>query len=104
MAGRRFGRLTVLSYTGTKTENRDRIWLCKCDCGHYVRVRGSLLRSGDTSSCGCLRSETSSKNMKKVVRRSKPAPVIVDNEPLKDDDLWMFGDFHAVRRLQKMFK
>ena len=48
LAGKRFGRLTALSYA-----SRAR-WLCKCDCGKSVIIVGQYLREGDTKSCGCL--------------------------------------------------
>lgn len=33
--------------------------LCKCDCGNVKRLRASVLKCGNTRSCGCLRSEAS---------------------------------------------
>jgi len=57
LSGQRFGRLTVLERTSARrTEAR---WLCRCDCGKTVVVRGHMLRRGDTRSCGCLRVELS---------------------------------------------
>lgn len=60
MVGRRFGRLTVVSRGGdeiTKKGARYIRWICKCDCGRTVLVRGVSLRNGHTSSCGCARVE-----------------------------------------------
>lgn len=51
--GKRFGMLTVLSYTGK--ENEFHIWHCRCDCGKEVDVRQSNLQNGWTKSCGCQR-------------------------------------------------
>lgn len=65
--GERFGRLVVVSevepiiYRGNKL----RRFLCRCDCGNETEVRLSSLISGMTSSCGCLRSETTRKNHSK---------------------------------------
>ena len=63
LTGQRFGRLTVIERAenkGTKTR-----WLCLCDCGNKVVKVGSDLRSGDTQSCGCFRSEkTSERSLK----------------------------------------
>jgi hypothetical protein len=53
MAGQKFCRLTVLHQDG-KHNTREIKWLCRCDCGGEIRVRGSSLRSGNTRSCGCL--------------------------------------------------
>lgn len=59
ITGRRFGRLVVISRHGEiKTRgNRQLVWLCKCDCGKEIIVRGISLRRGLTQSCGCLQKE-----------------------------------------------
>ena len=51
LTGKKFNRLTVLEYVGKSK------WLCRCDCGKEVIVRGGLLVSGHTRSCGCLQRE-----------------------------------------------
>lgn len=53
MVGERYGMLTVLWKGGTSTTGTK--WVCKCDCGNYVEVRGNSLRNGNTKSCGCMR-------------------------------------------------
>lgn len=53
LTGKRFGKLTVLSYVGK--ENGFHIWHCQCDCGKITDVRQSNLQSGRTKSCGCDR-------------------------------------------------
>ncbi len=53
-AGRRYGRLTVLS-KGPDGGKYDRShWLCKCDCGNTKVISQDALRGGGTMSCGCL--------------------------------------------------
>lgn len=54
--GRKFGRLTVIKYLGTRR------WLCKCDCGASKEVGTQKLTSGNTASCGCLRREMATSN------------------------------------------
>jgi hypothetical protein len=49
LTGKRFGRLVVIAYAGGGK------WLCVCDCGARVVVRGYRLRGGNTKSCGCWR-------------------------------------------------
>jgi hypothetical protein len=51
LQGKKFGRLTVLSYAG------NRHWNCKCECGNKSTVYGASLRDGITKSCGCLCNE-----------------------------------------------
>lgn len=56
LIGRRFGRLTVLSYAGPD-KNRNAKWLCRCECGTEAVVRGFQMESGRAASCGCLMRE-----------------------------------------------
>jgi hypothetical protein len=54
--GQRFGRLVAKDVAG-RCEDRSTLWLCSCDCGRDVKIaRGNLL-SGNSTSCGCLRTE-----------------------------------------------
>src|SRR3989304_2015876 len=52
----RFGRLMVIKNNGFNKQGSV-IWLCKCDCGNEVVIRGASLRNGATKSCGCLQKE-----------------------------------------------
>jgi hypothetical protein len=56
--GQRFGRLVVKESAGGALGG-DASWLCDCDCGSSLVVRGFAMRSGNTKSCGCLKRETS---------------------------------------------
>lgn len=51
--GRKFGRLTALSYEGPPTKK----WVCRCECGNTARVKAKRLLNGDTRSCGCYSRE-----------------------------------------------
>ena len=64
LTGQRFGRLVVIREYG-----RDKcgkvLWLCRCDCGAEVVIRGYHLRSESIKSCGCLsREQTVSRSTK----------------------------------------
>jgi hypothetical protein len=53
LEGKKFGRLTVTKFI--KFDRwRQAVWCCLCDCGKEIPVTGYQLRSGRTSSCGCL--------------------------------------------------
>lgn len=56
MEGKRFGMLTVVERASDPGKTNGVKWRCRCDCGELTEVRGALLRSGQTKSCGCLRS------------------------------------------------
>ena len=61
MTGERYGRLLVVEQN--KTDKRGEVWwLCRCDCGKTVAVRGSYLRTGATKSCGCLHQDSITKH------------------------------------------
>ena len=67
LTGQVFGRLTVIkevepynSPEGRKVSK----WLCQCSCSNTKEVIGNLLRSGNTTSCGCLQKEQVSKAKK----------------------------------------
>lgn len=58
MIGKEFGRLKVIRQMEVSTKSDRQAWyLCRCQCGSEIVVRGTSLRNGTTSSCGCLRKE-----------------------------------------------
>jgi hypothetical protein len=63
MTGQRFGRLLVTAMAPARIAG-EAAWVCSCDCGAIVTVRGYSLRSGDSKSCGCLKNAL-------LVQRSK---------------------------------
>lgn len=67
--GERYGRLVIIRELQphiTPSGKKERIVLCECDCGSEKSVMLSALRSGNTVSCGCLRSEKSSERRLKA--------------------------------------
>jgi hypothetical protein len=58
--GKKFGRLTAIEFI--KSEKKRHFWKFLCDCGkeHIADMR-SVIR-GDTTSCGCYKSEVAVKN------------------------------------------
>lgn len=64
LTGLRFGRLAVIERAENSADGRAR-WLCKCDCGQSKVVLGEHLKKGRTKSCGCAKSESSSKRFRK---------------------------------------
>lgn len=60
LVGRKFGRLTVLSFAGILNKTHT-TWNCICDCGTQKVVRGPNLVKGLTKSCGCISKEITAK-------------------------------------------
>ena len=58
LIGEKFGRLTVLSRAPNDKNGRS-MWYCECDCGseEIKAYRQDHLKSGATTSCGCLQKE-----------------------------------------------
>ena len=52
LEGQRFGRWLALQ--SVQKDRRAR-FLCRCDCGTEKILRGDMLRSGNSNSCGCTR-------------------------------------------------
>jgi len=50
--GNKYSRLTVIERSGSNKRG-EAVWLCECECGKKVIVRGANLRNGHTKSCGC---------------------------------------------------
>lgn len=53
LTGKRFGKLTVMENTGM-TEQKYRIWRCRCDCGGEIMASTKQLKSGVIRDCGCV--------------------------------------------------
>ncbi len=63
LVGEQFGRWTVIERA--EKRNGMSVWRCRCECGTEKEVYQKHLLSGATKSCGCYKSEQSSKRMKK---------------------------------------
>ena len=60
--GKKFGELTILSYTMPIKEHKyQRDCVCLCSCGEEIVTRLNRVLRGDTNSCGHLRSEMGKK-------------------------------------------
>ena len=53
MTGLRFGRWTVSEFL--HSQGNKHYWTVICDCGHVATRTTSVLRHGNSKSCGCLR-------------------------------------------------
>jgi hypothetical protein len=59
LTGQRFGKLTALKLTHGGKRNVP-CWVCCCDCGNATTVSASHLRTGHTTTCGCIKREIES--------------------------------------------
>lgn len=59
LSNQKFDKLTVLKQVSTKKSPSGAtkiFWLCECDCGNQCVVEGNALKTGNTRSCGCIKS------------------------------------------------
>lgn len=66
LTGNVYGELTVLERSNPIVRPNGRkvqTWLCKCTCGKTIIVRHGNLTSGNTISCGCVKSKETSKRI-----------------------------------------
>ena len=83
MIGRVFGRLTVVEKAYIK-KGRGVYYKCLCSCGNTVIVQGSMLRSKNTQSCGCLAKEKArERNFDDLRGRRFGKLLVVDLAPKK---------------------
>ena len=85
--GNRYGKLLVISRAESK--NNEAYWNCQCDCGNTCIVSGAKLRSGNTSSCGCIKS-IGEANIRKILE---------DNN-IKFAQQYTFEDLRLVDKLK----
>lgn len=99
LTGKKFGRLTVLSYTNKRSGGAV-MWLCVCDCKNKKLVStGNLnpIRRGSVQSCGCLKREILIKQQTPTHGMTKTRPYRIWNHMLqrcenkKDKDFKNYG-------------
>lgn len=56
LTGKTFGNLTVLYRVANNADGRT-VWHCKCACGNEIDILGNRLLTGNTTSCGCIKSK-----------------------------------------------
>ena len=70
IVGKKFGKLTVIEDTDKRTSNRSVIWKCECECGNFCEVDGTSLRTGHTTSCGCINYSIGEQNIEKILKEN----------------------------------
>lgn len=69
--GNKYGKLAVLRQEGWMDARREALWLCQCECGNTTIVQGGNLRSGNTKSCGCIKSSYGEEAVEKLLKDNK---------------------------------
>lgn len=74
LTGKKFNRLTVISFSHLIKKGYRYYWNCICDCGNKVIARGDGLHNGDYQSCGCYQKEQVAKALRKTATKHGFAP------------------------------
>lgn len=72
LEGQRFGKLTVLQRDNSKSKGIV-YWICECDCGTILSVRGQNLKRTDgnqTVSCGCFHRSIGATNILNILTKN----------------------------------
>ena len=69
LVGKRYGRLVVIEKADSLSGHVR--WKCKCDCGNECIVHGTSLKSGNTTSCGCYKTENAKRLFSTVRQNDK---------------------------------
>ena len=89
LTGMKFGKLTVINRMGSNKHNAA-LWLCKCECGTEKIISSSSLLSGQSNSCGCLKSKGEWQIAELLSKNTIP----FEKEKIFDDCVLMSGN-HA---------
>lgn len=94
LTGKRFGNLIVVEYSHSQTldsKNSIVFWKCRCDCGQELIVRSQSLVTGNTKSCGCIKSF----GEQKIAKLLRSANINFVKEKIFDDFKSYRYDFYV---------
>lgn len=88
--GHRYGFLVVKEMDDRREKNSGNTrWICECDCGKTISVRGTSLGNGTARSCGCKRTEFHGASFKqRLANRDWKADFLTKVE--KTDTCWIW--------------
>lgn len=69
--GKKFERLTVISFEHAKPPYRGWLWVCECECGNIKTLIPNDIKQGKVRSCGCLHNEMSTERATKFKHLTK---------------------------------
>lgn len=103
LTGKKFGKLTTIKRISPVGERVK--WLCKCDCGNELEAYATYLSNGDTESCGCLKKEMDSINLRDKYEAKRVdgvvKPLFKGKQPRKDSGTGYRGVTKYYTRVSK---
>ena len=94
LTNKQFGKLKVIKIISTKkmpSGSTKIYWLCECDCGNTCIVEGNSLRTGNTKSCGCVKSF----GEQKIAELLRQYGISFEKEKIFDYDTLYRYDFYV---------
>lgn len=90
LIGQKFVKLTVLK-KDDDSDHKGSQWVCKCDCGNIISVKGAHLTAGVVNSCGCLKESVGEYKIRTILENNNiPFLREVKFNDLKDKQLLRF--------------
>lgn len=80
------------------------VWLCECECGNTIEVRGDMFKSKNVTSCGCYRDELFVKSsLKNCVGKTKIQYVSGTQKDREDNQNGLLGVYIDKRRTSNQY-
>lgn len=77
LTNKRFGKLIALKCIGSK--HKEKLWLCKCDCGNFHETTSYNLRIGKTTQCNnCMKKQIGLSNTKLINKDKRLKEIYVN--------------------------
>ena len=94
LSGKKFERLTA-KYRDSEDIRK---WVCDCDCGKETLALHAHLKNGNTTSCGCKRTESCSKQLTEKHSAFRLANGISEENYSRDENVIERGKFNTFSR------
>lgn len=94
LTGQKFERLTA-KYRDSEDKRK---WVCNCECGTETLVLHAHLKNGNTTSCGCKRTESCSKLLTEKHAAARLANGISEDDYSRDVNVIERGRFNTFSR------
>lgn len=88
LTGEVYGRLTVITDDGSRSNTGRVLWLCECSCGNKIHVQSQNLKNGRTKSCGCLNDEKKRERFKDLSGTETDNFKIINRAYSKNQRVW----------------
>lgn len=97
LSGQYCGRLLVIKFSHVR--NTKRMWACRCSCGKELFVETGALRSGNTKSCGCLKTDLASLRTHDLAGKRFGDWLVIDRSPVESRNIrWLCECACGTRR------